>query len=57
MLPNDPFVLVSYINTKLRDEYPCLSELCGTLILNEGELVEKLASAGFVYDEKRNRFV
>ena len=56
MLPNDPMILLSYLNTKLRDEYDSLASLCEDLELDERELKEKLAAAGFSYDEARNRF-
>ena len=47
-LPQDPFMLLSYINTQLRDNYDSLSDLCKSLDINEQKLIEKLASA--VYD-------
>lgn len=53
----DPVMLLSFINMKLRDFYPSLDELCADLNLNVNEVSEKLASAGFNYDEKLNRFV
>lgn len=28
MLPKDPMILLSVVNTKLRDEFPSLEELC-----------------------------
>ena len=56
MLPSDPFILLSYINTKLRDEYPSLKELCISLDIKENELTERLKSAGFDYNEKTNQF-
>ena len=31
MLPNDPIILLSYVNTKLRDDYADLDDLCGAL--------------------------
>ena len=54
-IPKDPVMLLSFINMKLRDFYPSLDELCADLNVNE--VSEKLASAGFNYDEKLNRFV
>lgn len=30
-IPNDPIILLSYINTQLRDRYPSLDELCASL--------------------------
>ncbi len=56
-IPKDPVMLLSFINMKLRDFYPSLDELCADLNLNVNEVSEKLASAGFNYDEKLNRFI
>ena len=56
MLPQDPFILLSYLNTKLRDEYASLDELCAALNLERGVLEERLAAAGFTYDAGKNRF-
>ena len=56
MLPNDPMILLSYVNTKLREEYESLAALCEDLDLDEAALKEKLAAVGFVYDAGRNRF-
>ena len=56
MLPNDPIILFSVINTKLRDYYPSLDALCDDLDIDKSELIKKLASAGFTYDEEHNRF-
>ena len=56
MLPQDPYILLSYVNTKLRDEYPGLSALCGGLDADEAELVETLSGAGYAYDPDTNQF-
>ena len=56
MLPNDPMILLSYVNTKLRDEYDSLAALCEDLDLDEAALKERRAAVGFVYDAGRNRF-
>jgi hypothetical protein len=37
-IPNDPAILLSYINTKLRDEYSNLDDLCGSLCNSREEL-------------------
>ena len=55
-LPNDPVMLMSVINMKLRDFYPSLDALCDDLGLNRGELTAKLAAAGFDYIPEANRF-
>ena len=56
-LPQDPIMLYSVINTKLRDFYPSLKALCEDMNLKESDLKEKLASAGFEYSEDRNQFI
>lgn len=56
-LPQDPIMLYSVINTKLRDFYPSLKAFCEDMNLNESDLKEKLASVGFEYSEERNQFI
>lgn len=56
MLPNDPFMLYSVINTKLRDEYPSLAELCKSEDVDINEITEKLEAAGLTYDPATNQF-
>ena len=56
-LPQDPIMLYSVINTKLRDFYSSLDVLCEDMNVNEKELKEKLASVGFKYSEERNQFI
>ncbi len=55
-LPNDPMMLYSLINMKLRDYYPSLEELCADLDINQRDLEEKLKSSGFEYNRSLNRF-
>lgn len=57
MIPQDPFILVSYLNTKLRDFYPDLDSMCKELSLDKEEIEEKMQSADFVYDPQSNQFV
>lgn len=56
MLPKDPMILLSYLNTHLRDNYPTLDALCENLDISRAELEEQLETVGFSYDEKQNRF-
>ena len=56
-LPNDPLLLMSVVNTKLRDFYPSLEALCDDLNENRAALEAKLTAAGYVYDGERNQFV
>ncbi|MBQ6943428.1 MAG: DUF4250 domain-containing protein [Ruminococcus sp.] len=55
-IPNDPAILLSYINTKLRDEYSNLDDLCGSLCISREELEKKLMTIGYVYSEETNSF-
>ena len=57
MLPNDPMILLSYINTKLRDEYPTLDALCDDLQADRTQLEEKLKAIDYTYSPELNRFV
>ena len=56
MLPKDPMILLSYLNTHLRDDYPSLDALCEDLDVSRTDLEDKLKAVGFVYDERQNRF-
>ena len=57
MLPQDPHILLSFVNTKLRDEYENLSELCAALDGSEAEIRDALAALDYHYDPETNRFV
>ena len=57
MLPKDPVILLSVINTKLRDEYPSLAELCAALGVGLEDLTDTLAGLSYRYDPDRNQFV
>ena len=56
MMPNDPVILLSYINTKLRDEYPSLDVLCDELGADRDVIEKRLAEIGYEYDSGRNQF-
>lgn len=57
MIPNDPIILLSYINTKLRDFYSSLDELCDDMELQKSEIENKLAAVGYRYQKERNQFI
>ena len=56
-IPNDPMILLRFINTKLRDDYSSLSVLCRELEIEEAVITDKLASIDYTYDKALNRFV
>lgn len=57
MLPKNPVILLSFVNTRLRDEYDSLEELCAALDVSRSELEERLASIGYQYNEQTNQFI
>lgn len=56
-LPNDPVILLSYINTMLRDNGEDLDELCKRLSVSREAVEEKIASVGYAYNSEKNRFM
>lgn len=56
-LPKDPFILYSFINTRLRDFYPSLEHLCADMRISREDVTYELQQVGFAYDEKANQFV
>lgn len=57
MLPNDPIILLSVVNTKLRDFYGDLDEMCDDLQIDRAEIESKLASVGYEYRKEQNQFI
>ena len=57
MLPKDPMILLSYVNTKLRDEYADLEAMCEDLELDWEAIEAQLSPLGYRYDAEQNRFL
>lgn len=57
MIPNDPNILVSFINMKLRDFYSSLDNLCDELDISKSELEEKLQKIDYIYSQEHNQFI
>ena len=56
-LPEDPYMLLSLINMKLRDgDYENFEDLCLHLGVDAQQIAEKLKSAGFEYIPSQNQF-
>ncbi len=55
-IPKDPAMLLSYINTQLRDFYPTLDELCDSLMFSKEEIVKSLETIDYIYNAETNRF-
>jgi hypothetical protein len=56
-IPKDPYILLSFINTKLRDEYHSLEDLCKSLNINQLELEDELSAIDYTYVSEQNRFI
>lgn len=56
MLPQDPMMLFSAVNMKLRDEYDSLDALCDDMNVDRKHLEDTLAQAGFEYNAEQNKF-
>ena len=55
-LPDDPMMLYSFINMKLRDFYPSLDALCEDMNVDKNDIIQKLKSVGFEYNPVKIRF-
>ena len=59
MIPQDPVMLLSFVNMKLRDNYSNLEDLAEGLDISKDELnniINKLESIDYRYDKDKNQF-
>lgn len=56
-LPKDPVILLSYINTQLRDHYSNLDDLCSSLNVEKKFLENTLLEIDYSYQQEANQFV
>ena len=56
MLPQDPVILISFINTKLRDQYDSLDSLCDDFHIDSKDIENKLNQINYFYDPDANQF-
>lgn len=56
-LPKDPVILLSVINTKLRDQYPSLDHLCEDMQLEKSGIISTLEGIDYEYDAAKNQFI
>jgi hypothetical protein len=56
-LPKDPMLLLSVVNTQLRDHFPNFSELCKFYSIEESEIENKLRDIDYEYDVVTNQFI
>lgn len=53
----DPYIMLSIVNMKLRDECSSLEELCKTYDLDIEEVLGRMDAIGYTYSERSNQFV
>lgn len=56
-LPKNPAMLLSVVNTQLRDNYDSFEEMADNLDEDREEIESILNAAGYHYDSAKNRFV
>ena len=54
-LPNDPVMLLSYVNTQLRDFYSGLDRFCADV--DRDAIEKKLELIDYTYDARTNQFI
>ena len=57
MLPKDPYILLSVVNARLRDQYTDLADLCASLDADEDTLRQTLAGVDYHYEPVHNQFI
>jgi len=55
--PKDPVMLLSVVNTALRDYYKSFSELVDDNQIDGDEIIKKLAGIDYHYDPALNKFI
>lgn len=56
-MPKDPVMLLSFVNTQLRDHYSSLDELCKSFCVDENDIINKLSVIDYQYDKTSNQFI
>ncbi|MCM1257880.1 MAG: DUF4250 domain-containing protein [Roseburia sp.] len=56
-LPKDPAMLLSYVNTELRDNYDSLEEFCASQNVSDEKIRSALDRLDYAYDREQNQFV
>jgi len=56
MVPSDPFILLSWVNTQLRDRGLSLPDLCREEGVDQDALISRLEAIGYRYDPDHDRF-
>ena len=57
MIPKDPVIFLSYVNTQLRDYYESLEALCTCRGIKKQDLIRQLDQIDYHYDSDTNQFI
>ena len=57
MIPKDPVMLLSYVNTQLRDNFGSLKEMCKAFNVEENYIKKQLEMIDYRYCEEKNKFL
>jgi len=57
VIPEDPVMLLSYVNMQLRDHYFSLEEMCKSLQLDKDKIINCIAGIDYYYNAEQNQFV
>lgn len=56
-LPKDPVMLLSFVNTQLRDHYPSLEEFAAAYQVDAADIISALKNIDYAYDPATNQFI
>ena len=56
MIPSDPIILLSYMNTQLRDKYSSFDDFCYDNEIDSDKVLHTLEEIGYYYNEQLNQF-
>ncbi len=56
-LPKDALMLLSFVNTRLRDDRILLDSFCSQFNVPKEEIIKKLDSIGYTYNDELNKFI
>ena len=57
MLPKDPYILLSFVNTKLRDEFDTPEDLCAAFDVEPQAVSNTLEGLDYRYDPASHQFL
>jgi hypothetical protein len=56
-LPKDPVILLSFVNTQLRDHFNNLTEFCKAYVVEQDDITNALSAIDYEYDSRKNQFI